>query len=75
MDAKEYLEKSGLSELNNDALDDIAVSRVLEKTFLEFLEAISLKSDPRWRAIGKTHIEEGGMAIRKAIAMFKENQA
>ncbi len=35
MDAKEYLERSGLKELNDQGLDAIAASRELEKAFLD----------------------------------------
>jgi hypothetical protein len=75
MDAKEYLEKSGLTEINQPGLEIIDVSRKLEKACLDFFESIISKSDQRWRAIAITHIEEAGMAIRKAISLAKENHA
>lgn len=77
MDAKEYLAKGGLTELNDVALDFVSVSRGIEKAFLDFVADTLAqgKCDPRWAAIAKTHFEEGGMAIRKAIAMAQVNQA
>lgn len=75
MEAKEYLEKSGLTELNVEGLDRIDVSRKLEKCLLDFLADLKDRADARWLAIAKTHIEEGGMAIRKAISLSEENKA
>ncbi len=69
MELKEYLERGGLTELDVTALDTIAVTRELEKKFLEFIDVVRDKANGRWLAIARTHFEEGGMAIRKAISM------
>lgn len=74
LSAKEYLEKAGLAQVDNNGLNLIEVTRHIEKTYLDFMDNIASNCDHRWRAIAKTHIEEGGMAIRKAIAHFEANQ-
>jgi hypothetical protein len=42
---------------------------VLEKQFLDHLEKCKTYQgvDPRWIAISKTHIEEGCMALNRAV--------
>ena len=44
-------------------------SRDVEDAFLAFCEKLTFEPDTcdRWIAIAKTHAEEGGMALRKAI--------
>lgn len=74
MEAKDYLEKAGLVQVGEDGLSLIDVSRKLEAAFLGFIGDLKDKADPRWCAIARTHFEEGGMAIRKAIASFEPNQ-
>jgi hypothetical protein len=49
-------------------------NKVLEEQVLRHLDALSLegKIDYRWYAIGRTHIEQGFMAINRAV--FQPNR-
>jgi hypothetical protein len=75
MELKDYLEKSGLKQVNEDGLSAIDLSRRLESSFLFLISDLfeNDKCDKRWASIAKTHFEEGGMAIRKAISMVQND--
>lgn len=51
------------------AIDAVNYNKTMEENVLRVLDDLSRDSavDPRWLAIGRTHIEQGFMAINRAI--------
>lgn len=61
----------GYTDQNKDAVDAVNNNKRLEEEVLVRIEALSgdyvLGCDQRWLSIAKTHIEEGFMAMNRAI--------
>lgn len=60
----------GYRELTQDEIDRMNSVKELEAMVLAAVEDMRLDSvvDGRWLAIGRTHIEQGFMAVGRAIA-------
>jgi len=63
----------GYRELDADELKAINQLKEIEERTLRVVEAMQgmLNMDPRWLAIGRTHLEQGFGAINRAIAKPK----
>lgn len=60
---------SGYRELSDDEIKLINQLKEMEERTLRVFETVAIGSvDLRWVAIAKTHIQEGYMAINRAIA-------
>jgi hypothetical protein len=58
---------SGYRELSQAEIDTMNELKELEKQVLELVNHMGY-ADHRWTAIGKTHIQQGFMALVRAIA-------
>jgi hypothetical protein len=60
----------GYAELSQATVDLINVVKRAEQTVLEIVRNLNDDADidPRWLAIGKTHLETGFMAVCRSIA-------
>ena len=56
----------GYQELSSEDLQAINDLKELENSLGSVVE--SLSGDPRWRAIGRTHLQQGFMALVRSIA-------
>lgn len=65
----------GYRPQSNAAVEDVAENKLLEERVLRRLDDLAKTPgiDHRWLAIGRTHIEQGFMAINRAI--FKPERA
>jgi hypothetical protein len=57
---------SGYRELNADELKLVNQMKEIEERVLRVLDTL-VDVDPRWLAIGKTHIEQGFGAVNRSI--------
>jgi hypothetical protein len=60
---------AGYRPQSKENVDDVNVNKALEEIILRRLDDIAdaRRCDPRWLAIGRTHIQEAFMAINRAI--------
>lgn len=62
----------GYRELNETEIGRMNQIKVLGAKLGELVEALevegSASADPRWVAIGKTHLQQGLMALTRAVA-------
>lgn len=60
----------GYTPLDQDAQDRMAANKRLEETVLRQLDGLAQAGvvDQRWLAVGRTHIEQGFMAVNRAVA-------
>lgn len=69
MSQHEGLPVSGYRPQSVEAVATVNASKVMEESVLRLLD--SLASDPsidkRWLAVGRTHIEQGFMAVNRAV--------
>lgn len=65
----EGLPVAGYRAQNDGAVALVNINKVMEGTILLHLDAMkaSQKVNQRWLAIGRTHIEQGFMAINRAV--------
>ncbi len=61
----------GYKPESQSTVDRVNESKLVEERILTFLDELYIKEtggeSRRWQAIGKTHIEQGFMAINRAI--------
>jgi hypothetical protein len=67
MTTHEGLPVAGYQSQSSEAVAMVNSSKQLEEQVLRFIDSLSGKIDPRWIAIGRTHIEQGFMAINRAV--------
>jgi hypothetical protein len=62
----------GYRELNEDEIARMNEIKAFGATLGEMIEALEIEgsavADPRWVAIGKTHLQQGLMALTRAVA-------
>jgi hypothetical protein len=60
---------SGYRAQQQDAVDRVNANKLAEENILRLLDGYKQMSevDQRWLAIGRTHIEQGFMAINRSI--------
>lgn len=65
----EGLPVHGYRPQHQDAVDRVNANKSLEEEILRILDAYKQRPeiDQRWLAIGRTHLEEGFMAVNRAI--------
>lgn len=65
-----YTPIKGYRELGTEEIADINRCKEIEAMVLATVAMLrdATKYDPRWLAIGQTHIEQGFMALNRAIA-------
>lgn len=67
----EGLPVSGYKPQNTQAVNAVNQNKAIEEKVLRILDELkgdpNLRVDQRWLAVGRTHIEEGFMAINRSI--------
>lgn len=59
---------SGYRPQSQERVDAVNKMKEVEETFLRLLDdLVSKEVDQRWLALGRTHIEQGFMAINRSI--------
>lgn len=58
---------SGYNAQPTSNIDLVNANKTLEEQTLRVLDGLDGKVDPRWLAMGRTHIEQGWMAVNRAI--------
>jgi hypothetical protein len=58
---------AGYRPQSTEAVSLVNANKELEERILRVLDGLSGKVDPRWLAVGRTHIEQGFMAINRAV--------
>lgn len=62
----------GYRELNEAEIGRMNTIKMLGAKLSELVEALEIEdsasADPRWVAIGKTHLQQGLMALTRAVA-------
>jgi hypothetical protein len=68
-DALKPLPVSGYSPQSQGAVDQVNLNKAMEEEVLKRLDAMDQWADidSRWLAIGRTHIEQGFMAVNRSI--------
>lgn len=63
------MEVKGYRTQTNDNVSLVNVNKTIEENVLRILDELALNSkvDARWLSIGRTHIEQGFMAVNRAI--------
>jgi hypothetical protein len=61
----------GYTDQSENAVATVNYHKVLEENILRQIDALADQNvgDPRWRAIARSHIEEGFMALNRSIFM------
>jgi hypothetical protein len=59
---------SGYRELDQDEIDAMNAIKALGPKIEEVIDNMPESSDPRWKAIGKAELQQGLMALTRAIA-------
>lgn len=67
MGMHEGLPIAGYQPQSQSAVDTVNASKMMEEQVLRFLDQLAGQADPRWLAIGRTHIEQGFMAVNRAV--------
>jgi len=58
----------GYRELSQEEVDSMNVIKDMGKRIDIMLDEMPKDADGRWKAIGKTHLQEGLMALTRSIA-------
>lgn len=60
---------AGYTSQSNDAVNTVNRNKQAEERVLRLLDelASTIGTDQRWLAVGRTHIEQGFMAINRAV--------
>jgi hypothetical protein len=67
MSMHEGLPVAGYRPQSTAAVDLVNANKQLEEQCLRMLDSLVGKVDPRWLAIGRTQIEQGWMAVNRAV--------
>jgi hypothetical protein len=67
MSMHEGLPVAGYRPQSTTAVDLVNANKQLEEQCLRMLDSLVGKVDPRWLAIGRTQIEQGWMAVNRAV--------
>jgi hypothetical protein len=65
----EGLPVAGYTAQSNKAVATVNYHKAMEERILRQIDALAQQGagDPRWRAIARTHIEEGFMALNRSV--------
>ena len=60
---------AGYRPQNDDAIARVNACKLVEESLLRLLDELASKDeiDKRWLSIGRTHIEQGFMAVNRSI--------
>ncbi len=58
---------AGYRPQTSRAVDQVNASKQMEERVLRMLDALSSDADRRWLEIARTHIEQGFMAVNRAV--------
>lgn len=67
MSMHDGLPVAGYRPQSTEAVDTVNTNKQLEEQCLRQLDSLAGKVDPRWLAIGRTHMELAWMAINRAV--------
>lgn len=57
----------GYREQTDGNVSAVNENKITEEKLLRLIESLADVGDPRWLAIAKTHLEQGFMALNRAI--------